>query len=98
MPYSGTKHHYLIVILRHITRISDMTTAELTSFARAVNFLEKELGVDGYSIFVRSGNMKITGATLDHIHFHFVVGEEKKDTGHEMIFAPVGYKTTPVTK
>jgi diadenosine tetraphosphate (Ap4A) HIT family hydrolase len=91
-PYEGSVHHYLIVPNRHIENIIDITKEEWSDMHDCINYLSLKLNTKGYSIFIRSGETKITGGTLFHIHIHFVVGIEKKGEKHEMIFAPIGYK------
>ena len=92
MPYRGAVHHYLIVSVRHTTEVVHLSDKEILDQAEAVAWLVQHLRTDGYTIFVRSGNMKKTGATLDHIHYHFVCGVEKTGPEHEMIFGPLGYQ------
>ena len=91
-PYPGSIHHYLIVSKRHTTQVVYLTDQEILAQAEAVAWLVKHLEADAYTILVRSGNMKKTGATLDHLHFHFVSGVEKTGPEHEMIFGPLGYQ------
>ena len=82
-PYTGSVHHYLIVPTQgHPTKISSLDSEAWIYLQVAIWWLEKYLGVSGESIFVRSGDMALTGATLDHLHFHFLVGQ-RKDTEPE---------------
>jgi ATP adenylyltransferase len=73
-PYKGSVHHYLIVPKNHIQTISEFPSASWKELQKAILWLEKKTKVTGYSVFVRSGDMRYTGATLDHLHFHFLVG------------------------
>ncbi len=93
-PYKGSVHHYLIVPKGHITKISDIPTIDRLALFEAIEWLEGELSVTGESIFVRSGNMAYTGATLDHLHFHFLVGAEKTSemTFDDNLMVTLGYK------
>jgi diadenosine tetraphosphate (Ap4A) HIT family hydrolase len=96
-PYPGSVHHYLIVSRDHVTDLSHVNSLSQYELFGAINYLQNILGVKGYSVFVRSGDMAYTGATLDHLHFHFLVGVEKpnpgeKDIPETVIFAPLGYK------
>ena len=89
--YPGSVSHYLIVSKQHVTKVQDLSiSAQLTLFT-AIEWLSYNLGFSGFSLFVRSGNMAYTGATLDHLHFHFLVGEEKSDNT-EMLLVNLGYK------
>lgn len=95
--YPGSVHHYLIVSKHHITRVGDVSYSGRIELFSSITWLENHLKVTGESIFVRSGDMAYTGASLDHLHFHFLVGVEKsnpkeKDNPEEVIWAPLGYK------
>lgn len=80
-PYEGTLHHYLIVPKRHITKITEITPGAWSELSEMVKWLDKLLKIKGYSILARTGDMKYTGATLDHLHFHLVSGAPKKKDG-----------------
>lgn len=92
-PYEGSEHHYLIVSKEHVTEIEQIRLNALFELhSQIIPKLKQKLGVDGYSLFVRVGNMKRTAATIDHLHYHFVAGAEKKDKNHPIIVGPLGYQ------
>jgi len=93
-PYEGTVHHYLIIPKRHIVNLDDLNSREESWFFNIHWWLKRELGVTGFSMFVRSGDMQYTHASLDHVHFQFIVGTKKK-TGSEKIKVTLGYKEKP---
>ncbi len=80
-PYEGSKRHYLIASRKHLTEITDISPASWAELLKVIAWLKKYLKVKGASLFVRSGDMKYTGATLDHIHFHLLIGGPKKKNG-----------------
>ncbi|MFH1013981.1 MAG: HIT domain-containing protein [Thermoplasmatota archaeon] len=90
-PYKGSVHHYLIVSKQHFTKLSDLYVEAQMELFDAIRWLETNLNITGESIFVRSGDMTRTGATLDHLHLHFIVGEKKSDET-EWLTITVGYK------
>ena len=67
---------------------------EWAELGKVVAWLQTHLGVSGFSFFVRSGDMKYTGATLDHLHFHFLVGGPKPEncTLQDNILVTLGHK------
>jgi diadenosine tetraphosphate (Ap4A) HIT family hydrolase len=80
-PLEGSVHHYLLVPKRHIKDCSEIGVEESWElFQRIIPWIKNHTQTDGYSLFVRSGNMTLTGATLDHLHFHFLVGGPKPET------------------
>lgn len=93
-PYSGSVHHYLIASQTHVTRVTDLTPEAWMKLQEVIEWLEKVLDVSGASIFVRSGDMRYTGATLDHLHFHFLVGGPKPEDGtlDDNILVTLGHK------
>lgn len=90
-PYKGSAHHYLIVSIKHITEIGKISPKLQIELFKAISWLKKHLKSKGESVFVRSGDMSYTGATLDHIHFHFLVGN-KKSKNTEWLMVTLGYK------
>ncbi len=95
-PYTGTKQHFLVVARRHVTSIGELSTNEKLSVFEAIEWTKARFELDGFSLFVRSGNMRRTAATIDHLHFHIIVGEEKigeePNEFDDLILAPVGFK------
>jgi diadenosine tetraphosphate (Ap4A) HIT family hydrolase len=90
-PYKGSLYHFLIISKEHIIEISELCTEAWSELQHAITWLREHLGAPGASIFVRSGNMAYTAATLDHLHFHFLVGH-KKTEGAKTIVAHLAYR------
>jgi diadenosine tetraphosphate (Ap4A) HIT family hydrolase len=93
-PYPGSIHHYLIVSKRHVTQVSDLDSYEWAELREMFNWVTENFGAPGNSFFVRSGDMNLTGATLDHIHFHFLVGGPKPEnaTLEDAVPVVIAYK------
>ena len=93
-PYPGSAHHYLIVYKKHVTKPTRLNKTAWSELLKTIGWLEKYTGVSGYSVFVRSGDMLYTGATIDHLHFHFLVGGPKKKNGRikDNILVTLGHK------
>lgn len=93
-PYQGSVHHYLIAPHKHIRKVTDLTPAMWTELLSVFRWLERKLGVTGGSFFARSGDMRYTGATIDHLHFHFLVGGRRKKNGtlEDNILVTLGHK------
>lgn len=95
-PYEGSVHQYLIVPKRHIFKLSHFNVGESLEFPMVVKWLENHLGTDGYSLFVRCGDMAYTGATLSHLHYQFIVGAPKtSDDPNQRLLVTLGYKNNP---
>lgn len=95
-PYEGSVHHYLIAPKRHIQDLSEIKFEEAGElFKKMIPWLKKKFNVSGYSIFARSGNMTFTGATINHLHLHFLVGgkKPKNATMENVVPVVIAYKT-----
>ena len=71
-PYPGTVAHYLIVPLRHVVtfdELPDAAGAELWAIRRA---LKGELSPLATATVERSGDMRLNGGSVAHLHTHFV--------------------------
>ncbi len=90
-PQEGSTHHYLMVSKRHITRETELELLEWIQLQEVMKWLENEVKSPGFSKFSRNGNLAYTGATLDHLHVHFLVGIKDKE-GAEKIKVSLGYK------
>ncbi len=96
-PYKGSIHHYLIVSNRHVTKINKISLKAWVELFKILDKLKYKLKTRGESIFVRSGDMSYTGATLDHLHFHFLSGAPKKRGSklRDNILVTLGHKSSP---
>ncbi len=71
-PYEGTAAHYLIVARRHVQgfeELPDEAGAELWAIRRE---LAARLGAPAYATVERSGDMRLNGGSVEHLHVHFV--------------------------
>jgi diadenosine tetraphosphate (Ap4A) HIT family hydrolase len=80
-PYPGSTIHYLVVSKKHVREIMEISLLSWIFLLLCLWWLKTTLKTSGESIFVRSGDMAFTGATLDHLHFHFLVGVPKPEEG-----------------
>ena len=71
-PYEGTEAHYLIIPLQHVTsfdELPDEAGAELWSIKR---MLKSQLSPLSTATVERSGDMRLNGGSVAHLHTHFV--------------------------
>jgi diadenosine tetraphosphate (Ap4A) HIT family hydrolase len=71
-PYEGTAAHYLIVARRHVrafAELADEAGAELWAIRRE---LATRVGAPAYATVERSGDMRLNGGSVEHLHVHFV--------------------------
>jgi len=71
-PYEGTAAHYLIVPHRHVSsfdELPDQAGAELWAIKRR---LKEQLSPLACATVERSGDMRLNGGSVAHLHTHFV--------------------------
>lgn len=71
-PYAGVSAHYLIVAREHVTsfdELPDEAGAELWAIKRR---LKAELDPLATATVERSGDMRLNGGSVAHLHVHFV--------------------------
>ena len=76
-PYEGTAAHYLIVARRHVQRFEELPEqagAELWAIRRE---LAARLEAPAYATVERSGDMRLNGGSVEHLHVHFVALERE---------------------
>lgn len=71
-PYKGTSHHLLIILKRHTTRFEEIDKDEFAELQELISWYTRENNVTGGSIFMRSGDTSLTGASVEHLHAQFV--------------------------
>ena len=90
-PYVGTTVHVMIVSIRHLSRIEDMSTEEFLELQSMIAWVNKEFDIKGAGMFCRFGDTTYTGATIHHFHMHIAQGHSKTSDS-KPIFALIGYQ------
>jgi diadenosine tetraphosphate (Ap4A) HIT family hydrolase len=79
-PYEGATAHYLIVARRHVTafeQLPDDAGAELWAIRR---MLAGRLGAGALATIERSGDMRLNGGSVAHLHVHLVALDREPST------------------
>jgi diadenosine tetraphosphate (Ap4A) HIT family hydrolase len=80
-PYEGTVAHYLIVARDHVNsfdQLPDAAGAELWSLRR---LLKARVAAPAFATVERSGDMRLNGGSVEHLHVHMVaLGEDPSHT------------------
>ena len=79
-PYAGTAAHYLIVPVRHVEafdELPDEAGAELWAIKRE---LKARLAPLATATVERSGDMRLNGGSVAHLHTHFVALDATPET------------------
>lgn len=90
-PYKGSKFHFLFIARPHIEKMEDVPLSMWDDLQKQYRKLVKEKRIEGATLIIRSGDTKITGASVKHLHAHLVVGSPRTENA-KPIKALVGFK------
>jgi diadenosine tetraphosphate (Ap4A) HIT family hydrolase len=71
-PYAGADAHFLIVARRHVQAFQDLPDEAGAELWRIRRELAARLGAPAYATVERSGDMRLNGGSVEHLHVHFV--------------------------
>ncbi len=90
-PYTGSQFHLLLVTRIHIETIEEMSPAVWTDLHKQYQSLVKKYRIKGAALMIRSGDTRFTGASVNHLHAHLVVGTQRTKSA-KPIKALIGFK------
>ncbi len=94
-PYDGTVKHILIIPKRHVSDVTELSKEEWNDLKHMVNWVIKKEKIKGGSLFLRFGDNKYNGGTLEHLHFQIIVGnsnDTEKEKTREKLKVTLGWK------
>ncbi len=92
-PYEGTKVHYLIITKKHIDTIEKITPNMWSQIGEMFAWIRSSGEVESGGFFLRFGEMKKTGSSVSHVHFHVISGSKSmQDENCESLKVKFGYK------
>lgn len=91
-PYKGSRHHFLFITRAHVEHAGKLSPAQWTDLHKNMQRITKKYRLNGATLMMRSGNTAITGATVNHLHAHLIVGGVRKKNAPE-IKTVVGFST-----
>jgi len=83
-PYRGTRLHLLLVPDAHVTDLLDLSPAAQADFWVALGWARQRYALSFYGLGARCGDCGCTGATIEHVHAHVIVGDVD-DPDHEPV-------------
>ncbi len=92
-PYENTKLHLMLIAKKHVTSMAALPKTARHDFTDVIATIEKDRSLKYYSIGMRSGDMRHTSASVEHLHAHLVVGDTENPK-HE----PVRFKMSSKPK
>lgn len=77
-PYEGVEEQLLLVSKVHVRSIVDLTALAWSDLHSVLGWVDIHFPRPGGSLLVRFGDMKYTGATIEHLHAHLIFGNSKE--------------------
>lgn len=90
-PYAGTEFHLLVLAKRHVTEMTDLSETEQHHFFNCISWFKETYTTTGWTVLWRNGDTALTGASVNHLHAHIIVGQKKGEES-ESITALVGFR------
>lgn len=83
-PYEGAALHLLVIPSVHAADIMDLPAEARAEFWPTLEWVRGKWRLGFYGVAVRCGDFRFTGGSLEHVHFHVVVGDVA-DPEHEPV-------------
>lgn len=71
-PYQNTKHHLLLITIRHIEDMAELNPAEWVEYGKIIKMFVQMKRISGGAVFMRFGDENHSGGTLPHFHAHII--------------------------
>jgi|GEM_PF-11121 len=91
-PYENTRVHLLVIHRGHITRLTEMSAEAVIELLELAKWAEAEYKVKGGALVMRFGEPGASGATVDHLHWHWVAADitDRSDPNYKPVRARIG--------
>ncbi len=96
-PYSAAKFHILIISKTHITCLADLPTGAGDELMRIIQMLKEMYDVESGAACMRFGDSIPNGASVEHLHVHFLVPDPGKEEALIFWIDRRDKKMTPIT-
>jgi diadenosine tetraphosphate (Ap4A) HIT family hydrolase len=71
-PYKNAKYHFLLILRNHKNDTKELSPEEWSELHEHTNWLVTEYKLPGGTLMMRCGDTTHTGASVTHLHAHFV--------------------------
>ena len=83
-PYEHTKHHFLLITKQHIETVTELPAGGFEALGELVKALAKEHGMSYGALAIRFGDVRFTGASVNHLHAHVLQAAEEMPEGAKL--------------
>lgn len=91
-PYKGTKVHFILFYKKHVKNLSQIDPLAFNELGEIASWAERIYNLKGYALFIRSGQMKRTGSSVQHIHAQLIAGSAQQGPNAEALRVKLGYQ------
>lgn len=85
-PYKNTDVHLLAISKYHTEKLSDLKSGSFDELQGHIVWVESEFNVVSGGIAMRFGNITNNGATINHLHVHFIVPSPNNTSDEKVRF------------
>lgn len=71
-PYKNTRTHFIIIHNKHVEKLFEVSPQATQELFKLIQWLEQEYRITSGAIGIRFGDITKNGATVRHLHAHFV--------------------------
>lgn len=96
-PYAGTRLHLLLVPHAHVGDLLDLPAAAQAEFWPVLGWVRDRYGLTHYGLGSRNGEPGRTGATIEHLHVHVLVGDTD-DPAHRPVRMKLSQRPDPAAE
>lgn len=89
-PYENSKFHFLVISEKHKENFRDLEVSDFKIVANLTNWAIKKYKIKGGALSLRFGDTNYTGASVYHLHFHFIVPKLDKNKKAKTVNFPIG--------
>ena len=76
-PYDASSNHFLIIAREHAEKIGDLPPGSGDELFFISRLIEREHDIESGALCMRFGKPLINGGTVNHIHLHLIVPNQK---------------------
>ena len=85
-PYDYTDPHLIAINLKHTEKLADLSKTAFAELLELFQWAEKKYAVKSGGIAMRFGDVMSNGATVNHLHAHFIVPAKNKPDDQKIKF------------
>ena len=92
-PYEGARVHLLFVYKEHVSTVSEMKPEAGKELIELVSWAIQKYKIAGGAFFMRFGDTRYTGSSVNHLHAQLLTGNAKSDDDNiDKLKVKLGYK------